>query len=164
MTKVLRSQEQLVASGLTMYKGRPPPAIKALGVIEVPAAIGLILPAVTGIAPILVPLAATGLVVMMVGAMPVHARRRELPYPALNSVLLILSAVLASCAVLRSPGEEANDRTDATDLGAPPPVHRRWATGRKGFGWRTPELWSTTGSAATTGGASSPSSIASPSS
>ncbi|GAA0975708.1 DoxX family protein [Acrocarpospora macrocephala] len=94
-TKLLRSREQLIASGLGLYEGWPPPAIKALGVIEVLAAIGLILPAVTGIAPILVPLAATGLVLMMVGAMVVHARRGEFPYLALNLVLLILAAVVA---------------------------------------------------------------------
>ncbi|MGR3875558.1 DoxX family protein [Streptomyces graminifolii] len=94
-TKVLRSREQLIASGLSLYEGWPPPAIKALGVIEVLAAIGLILPAATGIAPILVPLAATGLVATMAGAMLVHTRRREVPYLALNSVLLVLSAVVA---------------------------------------------------------------------
>ncbi|MGQ4434542.1 DoxX family protein [Streptomyces sp. SAS_260] len=94
-TKMLRSREQLIASGLGLYEGWPPPAINALGVIEVLAAIGLILPATTGIAPILVPLAATGLVATMAGAMLVHARRREVPYLALNSVLLVLSAVVA---------------------------------------------------------------------
>lgn len=94
-TKLLRSREQLIASGLGLYEGWPPPAIKALGVLEVLAAIGLILPAVTGIAPILVPLAATGLVVTMVGAMVVHARRGEFPYLTLNLVLLILAAVVA---------------------------------------------------------------------
>ncbi|MFF2189407.1 DoxX family protein [Streptomyces sp. NPDC058155] len=46
-------------------------------------------------APILVPLAATGLVVTMVGAMVVHARRGELPYLALNLALLVLAAVVA---------------------------------------------------------------------
>ncbi|MGQ4477852.1 DoxX family protein [Streptomyces sp. SAS_276] len=94
-TKVLRSREQLIASGLGLYEGWPPPAIKALGVIEVLAAIGMILPAATGIATILVPLAATGLVATMAGAMLVHARRREVPYLALNSVLLVLSAAVA---------------------------------------------------------------------
>ncbi|MFJ4632868.1 DoxX family protein [Streptomyces sp. NPDC088847] len=93
-TKVLRSREQLIASGLGLYEGWPPPAVKALGVIEVLAATGLILPAAMGVAPILVPLAATGLVATMAGAMLVHTRRREVPYLALNSVLLVLSAVV----------------------------------------------------------------------
>ncbi|KAA8888517.1 DoxX family protein [Nocardia colli] len=59
------SRQELIASGLGLYEGWPPPAIKGLGVLEVLAALGLILPAVTGIAPILVPLAATGLVLTM---------------------------------------------------------------------------------------------------
>ena len=41
------------------------------------AAIGLILPAATGILPVLTPLAATGLVVVMVLAANTHRRRRE---------------------------------------------------------------------------------------
>jgi hypothetical protein len=43
-TKLLQTREQLIASGLALYTGWPPPAIKALGVIEVLGAIGLILP------------------------------------------------------------------------------------------------------------------------
>lgn len=94
-TKVLQSREQLIASGMGLYEDWSPPAIKAIGVLELLAAIGLILPAVTGIAPILVPLAATGLVATMVGAMVVHARRGELSYLALNLVLLVLAAMVA---------------------------------------------------------------------
>ncbi|MFE2944592.1 DoxX family protein [Streptomyces sp. NPDC059255] len=94
-TKLLRSREQLIASGLGLYEGWRPPGIKALGVLEVLAATGLILPAVTGIAPVLVPLAATGLVVTMAGAMAVHARRGEVAFPVLNAVLLILAAGVA---------------------------------------------------------------------
>ena len=94
-TKELRSKQELIASGLSLYEGWPPAAIKALGVIELLGALGVILPAVTGIAPILVPLAASGLAVTMIGAMVVHARRREFPYMGLNLVLLILAAVVA---------------------------------------------------------------------
>ena len=42
--------------------------VKALGAVEVLGAVGLILPALLGIAPILVPLAAVGLALIMVGA------------------------------------------------------------------------------------------------
>ncbi|WUI51786.1 DoxX family protein [Streptomyces sp. NBC_00414] len=94
-TKLPQSREQLIASGLGLYEGRPPGVIKALGVLEVLAAIGLILPVATGVAPILVPLAATGLVVTMAGAMVVHARRREFSYMALNLVLFIPAALVA---------------------------------------------------------------------
>jgi hypothetical protein len=45
--------------------------------MELLAAIGRILPAVTGVAVFLTPLAATGLVVMMLLAVLTHIRRRE---------------------------------------------------------------------------------------
>jgi len=51
--------------------------VKAIGAVEVLGALGLILPGVTGIAPILVPLAAAGLALEQIGAAVVHARRGE---------------------------------------------------------------------------------------
>ncbi len=51
--------------------------VRFIGVMELLAAIGLILPAVTGVAVFLTPLAATGLVVMMLLAVLTHIRRRE---------------------------------------------------------------------------------------
>ncbi|USX53652.1 DoxX family protein [Lentzea sp. HUAS12] len=61
--------------------------------LEVLAALGLVLPAVTSIAPVFVPLVAAGLVVTMIGAMFGHARRREFACLGLNALLLVLSAV-----------------------------------------------------------------------
>ncbi|GLW06674.1 hypothetical protein Misp01_18040 [Microtetraspora sp. NBRC 13810] len=69
--------------------------VKAIGAIEVAAALGLILPAVTGIAPVLTPLAAAGLVLVMIGAAAVHIRRKEYPGLVVNFVLLVLAAVVA---------------------------------------------------------------------
>jgi len=43
-------------------------SVKAIGALEVLAAVGLVLPAALDIAPVLVPLAALGLVIIMVGA------------------------------------------------------------------------------------------------
>ena len=51
--------------------------MRFIGVMELLGAAGLILPAVTGIAPILTPLAAAGLAVMMLLAAPTHLRRKE---------------------------------------------------------------------------------------
>ena len=45
--------------------------------VEVLGAVGLILPAVTGIAPVLVPVAATGLVIVSVLAAVMHLRRGD---------------------------------------------------------------------------------------
>ena len=71
-----------------------PGVIKTIGALELLAAIGLILPAALNIAPVLVPLAATGLAVIMIGAMVTHARRREFPMIAGNLVLLVLAALV----------------------------------------------------------------------
>lgn len=69
--------------------------VKTIGVLEVLAAAGLILPAVTGIAPVLVPLAAVGLVAVMVGAMITHLRRHEATQALANLAYLALAVVVA---------------------------------------------------------------------
>ena len=51
--------------------------VKALGAVEILGAVGLILPALLDIAPVLVPLAALGLVLIMVGAVITRLRRHE---------------------------------------------------------------------------------------
>src|ERR671921_1354293 len=50
-------------------------SVKAIGALEVLAAVGLVLPALLDIAPVLVPLAAVGLVLLMVGAAITRLRR-----------------------------------------------------------------------------------------
>lgn len=72
-----------------------PGQVRLIGVLELLAALGLILPAVTGIAPILTPLAAAGLAITMLGAAATHARRKEPPAIAVNAVLLALAAFVA---------------------------------------------------------------------
>ncbi|KKD06657.1 DoxX family protein [Streptomyces sp. WM6386] len=69
--------------------------VRFIGVVEFAAALGLILPAATGTAPVLTPLAATGLAVVMALAALTHARRKEPQAIAFNTVLLILAAVVA---------------------------------------------------------------------
>jgi len=72
------------------------PQIKAIGAIEALGALGLILPAVTGIAPILVPLAATGLAIAMVLAVVVHLRRGDGFQSAVPSIVLGLLALFVA--------------------------------------------------------------------
>lgn len=71
------------------------PTVRLIGVVELLGAIGLILPALTGIATVLTPLAATGLAVVMLLAAATHARRREPAAIAFNAALLVLAAVIA---------------------------------------------------------------------
>ncbi|MTD53811.1 DoxX family protein [Amycolatopsis pithecellobii] len=70
-------------------------APNVIGTLEVLGAIGVILPAVLDVAPALVPLAATGLALVMIGAVVMHLQRREFPALAPSGVLLILAAVVA---------------------------------------------------------------------
>ncbi|WP_327110511.1 DoxX family protein [Nocardia sp. NBC_01730] len=72
-----------------------PATVRFIGFVEFAAALGLILPAVTGIAPVLTPLAATGLVITMILAAIIHASRKEPSAIAFNAVLLVLAAVVA---------------------------------------------------------------------
>jgi hypothetical protein len=69
--------------------------VKALGALEFLAAAGLVLPAALDIAPVLVPLAAVGVVLLMVGAMITHLRRHEAVGVALNLAYLALAAFVA---------------------------------------------------------------------
>ncbi|MEV0174255.1 DoxX family protein [Streptomyces sp. NPDC050803] len=72
-----------------------PGLVKALGAVELLAAVGLILPATLDIAPVLVPLAAVGVVLIMAGAAVVTLRRKESLHAALNLTYLALAAFLA---------------------------------------------------------------------
>ena len=73
-----------------------PRLVRLLGVFEVAGAAGLILPAVTGIAPVLVPVAAACLAVLMIGALGVEARRHpSVATLAVPTTTLVLALVVA---------------------------------------------------------------------
>jgi hypothetical protein len=94
--KVARSRERLVASGnLDWMKDTSDAGVKAVGLVEILGALGVILPWLTGIASILTPIAAIGLVAVQIGALRVHLVRNERkPLPA-NLLLLLLAAFVA---------------------------------------------------------------------
>jgi hypothetical protein len=73
--KLVIPKEKVVgAPGGAWVQDFRPGSIKALGVIDVLAGIGLVVPAALGIVPVLVPLAATGVVLLMIGAVVVRIR------------------------------------------------------------------------------------------
>jgi uncharacterized membrane protein YphA (DoxX/SURF4 family) len=95
LTKLSRPKEKLSASkGMGWTNDVSAGMIKIVGGLEVLAAIGLILPAALGVAPVLVPLAALGLVLVMIGAVVTHVRRKESQAVLTPLVLLILAAVV----------------------------------------------------------------------
>jgi uncharacterized membrane protein YphA (DoxX/SURF4 family) len=70
-------------------------AVKAIGALEVLAVVGLILPAALDIAPVLVPLAAVGLVLVMVGAIITRLRRHEVKVIVAELAYLAMAGFVA---------------------------------------------------------------------
>lgn len=94
LMKATRSKAQLEPQ-MAWVEDVPDNVIKIVGVLEVLAAIGLIVPALIGIAPVLTPLAGAGLVLLMACAAALHARRSEPQNIVVNVVLLALAAFVA---------------------------------------------------------------------
>jgi uncharacterized membrane protein YphA (DoxX/SURF4 family) len=89
LMKLIRRKEKLSGAGTTWDEDFAQPVVKLIGLAEVLGAIGLVLPLLTGIAPILTPIAAVGLAVIMLGATITHIRRKE--NPAVTGVLGLLA-------------------------------------------------------------------------
>ena len=70
-------------------------AVKLIGVAEILGALGLLLPAATDVAPVLTPVAACALAVMMACAVAVHLRRGERQRVALPAILLAVNVFVA---------------------------------------------------------------------
>lgn len=89
------SKEKLQSSGMAWAEDFPAGAVKAISLLEILGAAGLILPALLDTATVLVPVAAVGAAVLMVGAAITHARRGESGAIVLNAVLFALAAFTA---------------------------------------------------------------------
>ena len=88
-------KDKLAASGQGWAQDYSQSNIRLIGLAEILGAIGLVLPPAVHIAPILVPIAAVGLVLVMVGAAVVHARRNEPMNVVVNLVLIALAVFVA---------------------------------------------------------------------
>ena len=73
----------------------PPVLVRFIGLAELAAGVGLVLPAATRIMPQLTPLAASGLAVIMGLAIPFHVVRDEANVIALHAVVVALCAFVA---------------------------------------------------------------------
>ncbi|MCD9197453.1 DoxX family protein [Aeromicrobium wangtongii] len=92
--KITQSQEEL-APMMGWVDTVPMPVVRALGVVEVLGAVGLILPPATGIAPWLAIAAASGFAVLQVLAAGLHLSRGEAKDTGLNAALLIVAVAAA---------------------------------------------------------------------
>jgi hypothetical protein len=95
LMKEVVPKEKLAASGQGWAQDVDQNRIRLIGLTEILGAVGVVLPAAVHIAPILVPLAAVGLALVMVGAAVVHARRNEPMNIAVNVVLIGLAIFVA---------------------------------------------------------------------
>src|SRR5579859_2182027 len=83
-----------LSARMTWVKAMKQQIVRLIGILEILGAIGLVLPAVTGILPWLTPVAAIGLVLTMIGAMILHTRIGEASRIAPNVILLLLAAFI----------------------------------------------------------------------
>ncbi|HAP68663.1 MAG TPA: DoxX family protein [Flavobacteriales bacterium] len=66
--------------------------MKLIGLVEVLAALGLILPHALGILPILTPIAAVGVILTMLGALALHVKRNDGIGAIVPNILIMLIA------------------------------------------------------------------------
>jgi uncharacterized membrane protein YphA (DoxX/SURF4 family) len=95
-TKLTQAKDALAQRGMAYVEDFSATQVKLIGAAEVLGAIGLIVPWATGIAPVLTPLAAAGLAIIMVGAMLTHRRRGESQPIAANAILFVLAVFVAA--------------------------------------------------------------------
>ncbi|WP_206792507.1 DoxX family protein [Amycolatopsis sp. MtRt-6] len=77
VSKLVTPKKNLYDKGMTYVEDFSDAQIKTIGTLEILGAIGLIAPAFVSGATWLVPTAATGLLLTMIGAVVVHIRRKE---------------------------------------------------------------------------------------
>ena len=88
--KLVRSREALASSGMGWAADFSAGSVRLIGVAQILGAIGLVLPALLGIAVVLSPIAAIALTVLMIGAIVTHAKRSEPVIAALIVTVLLL--------------------------------------------------------------------------
>lgn len=95
VNKSVLSEKQLVAKGQTGVEGLSLPVIRFIGITEILGAIALILPRLIHTLPILTPIAALCLALIMVPAGIIHYNRGEYKNIITNVVLFLMSMFIA---------------------------------------------------------------------
>ena len=90
----LVSPKERLAKNMGWVENASAPVVKLVGALEILGALGLVLPVLLNIAPVLTPLAASGLVAVQLVAIVVHLRRGERAIVP-NIVLLLLALFVA---------------------------------------------------------------------
>jgi hypothetical protein len=95
MTKLTQPRLKMAAGPMTWAADVNDRQFRTIGLLEVLGAVGVILPAVLGIAPTLTALAAIGLALTMVGAIATHVRMGETDRLLVPIVVLVLALIIA---------------------------------------------------------------------
>lgn len=98
--KSIQSKDRMIATGQTGVAPFPLPVIRVVAACEIAGAVGVLLPWALDVAPVLTPIAAVGLAVVMVGAAASHASLKE--YKQVLGVNLVLFLLCVFVAVGRS--------------------------------------------------------------
>ncbi len=96
VTKTFIPKEKLQHhDGAAWTRDASPAFVKTLGLLELCAAAGLILPAVVDVAPVMVPVTAVCWVALMIGAMITHGRLGQFKLVMVNVVYVALAVFIA---------------------------------------------------------------------
>jgi uncharacterized membrane protein YphA (DoxX/SURF4 family) len=95
LTKLTQPRAQMAAGPMGWAADVSDVEFRAVGLLEVLGALGLVLPGALGIATLLTPLAAVGLALTMIGAIATHVRMGETDRLAVPIVLLALTLFVA---------------------------------------------------------------------
>lgn len=94
-TKLTQPRQKMAAGPMRWAADVSDAQFRAIGAVEVLGAVGLILPAALGVAPLLTPLAAVGLALTMIGAIHTHVRYGESGRLAVPVLVLALALFVA---------------------------------------------------------------------
>ncbi|WP_231639747.1 DoxX family protein [Mycobacterium sp. Marseille-P9652] len=95
LAKISMPRDRLIATGQTGIAPFPMPVVRLTAFSELLGAIGIVVPRLVGVAEFLIPAAAGGLAIVMVGAMASHAYLREPRNVAVNVAIFIAAVTLA---------------------------------------------------------------------
>ena len=95
MQKSIYPEQKLVASGQTGVAGLPPGLIKFIGISEILGTIGIIVPQLWHILPVLTIFAAIGLAVIMIPAAIIHFKRNEPKNVLTNGIIFLICLFIA---------------------------------------------------------------------
>jgi uncharacterized membrane protein YphA (DoxX/SURF4 family) len=93
--KLAQPRKKLIDSGMSWAEDFTDGPVKVIGALEVLGAVGLVLPTLLGVAPVLTPIAAAALALVMAGAVVTHIRRGEYSGAVPSAVLGVLALVVA---------------------------------------------------------------------